>query len=149
MKNLLFLGIVLLLASCSQDDDVITQGNTAAAQQVQTTVSTGGDWRITSFIDSGDDETAYFAGYTFQFLANDVVEAVSSSTTYTGTWSVGSNSSDDDSSSDLDFNLFFALTNKFEELNDDWDIVSQSATKLELIDVSGGNGGTDYLTFER
>ena len=41
------------------------------------------------------------------------------------------------------------LTNNFEELNDDWDVVSQSATKIELIDVSGGNGGTDYLTFER
>jgi len=41
------------------------------------------------------------------------------------------------------------LTNDFEDLNDDWDFISQSATKVELIDVSGGNGGTDYLTFEK
>ena len=29
----------------------------------------------------------------------------------------------------------------FEDLNDDWDFISQSSTKIELIDVSGGNGG--------
>jgi hypothetical protein len=40
------------------------------------------------------------------------------------------------------------LTNDFEDLNDDWDIISHSPTKIELKDVSGGNGGTDYLTFE-
>lgn len=36
-----------------------------------------------------------------------------------------------------------------DELTDDWDIISYSATKIQLIDVSGGNGGTDYLTFEK
>ncbi len=55
----------------------------------------------------------------------------------------------DDDSDDLDFNIVFQLTNDFEDLNDDWDIISHSATKIELIDVSGGNGGTDYLTFEK
>jgi hypothetical protein len=39
--------------------------------------------------------------------------------------------------------------NDFEDLNDDWDIISRSSTKIELIDISGGNGGTDYLTFEK
>ena len=39
--------------------------------------------------------------------------------------------------------------NDFEDLNDDWDIISQSSSKIELIDISGGNGGTDYLTFEK
>ena len=27
--------------------------------------------------------------------------------------------------------------------------ISQKYTKIELIDISGGNGGTDYLTFEK
>jgi hypothetical protein len=54
----------------------------------------------------------------------------------------------DDSSDDLDFNIFFNVANDFEDLNDDWDIISQSSSKIELIDISGGNGGTDYLTFE-
>ena len=47
------------------------------------------------------------------------------------------------------FNLYFDLTNDFEDLNDDWDFISQSANKIELLDVSGGSGETDYLTFEK
>jgi hypothetical protein len=56
---------------------------------------------------------------------------------------------DDSPGSDMDFNIFFNLTNNFEDLNEDWHIVSQSSTRIELIHVSGGNGGTDTLTFER
>ncbi|MEZ4988540.1 MAG: hypothetical protein R2795_26535 [Saprospiraceae bacterium] len=41
------------------------------------------------------------------------------------------------------------MSNRFEELNEDWEIISQSDTRIELVHVSGGNGGTDYLTFER
>ena len=57
------------------------------------------------------------------------------------------NSSDDDD----DFILDFAVpeSSDFEDLIDDWDFISVSNTKIELIDISGGNGGTDYLTFER
>ncbi|MEZ5069461.1 MAG: hypothetical protein R2751_00485 [Bacteroidales bacterium] len=57
--------------------------------------------------------------------------------------------SDDDSPEDLHFHIFFSLSNDFEDLNDDWEILSHSATKIELVDVSGGNGGTDYLTFTK
>ena len=73
-----------------------------------------------------------------------------------GTWSVedddsNSSSDSDDSTDDDDFNIFFPVpdTNDFEDLNDDWDIVSISNNKIELTDVSGGNGGTDFLTFEK
>jgi putative transposase len=37
----------------------------------------------------------------------------------------------------------------FDDLSDDWDIVSIDATTINLIDVSGGNGGTDRLTFKK
>ena len=38
---------------------------------------------------------------------------------------------------------------EFEELTDDWEITEKSATVIKLRDVSGGNGGTDYLTFTK
>ena len=57
----------------------------------------------------------------------------------------GSSSSSDDDH----FVVFFASPPDFADLSDDWSIVSVSTTKIELIDVSGGNGGTDYLTFEK
>jgi hypothetical protein len=69
--------------------------------------------------------------------------------TYEGTWSISDSNSSDDSPDDLDFNILFNLTNDFEDLNDDWDILSVTASKIELVDVSGGNGGTDFLTFEK
>ena len=38
---------------------------------------------------------------------------------------------------------------EYMDLSDDWDIVERTDTKIRLQDVSGGNGGTDYLTFEK
>ena len=116
---------------------------------VQNNVQAGA-WRITSFIDSGKDETNHFTGYSFTFDSNGTITSTNSSVTYSGTWSITDNNSNDDSpNSDVDFNIFFNLTNNFEDLSEDWNIVSQSSTRIELIHVSGGNGGTDTLTFER
>lgn len=50
---------------------------------------------------------------------------------------------------EIDFNIFFASPENFSELSDDWNIVSYSDTKIELMDVSGGDGETDLLTFEK
>lgn len=161
--NKIFFRLSLLLFSvvivgCSNDDDNQNNNNDNTTSADQTTqIMEEGTWRITNFIDSGDDETADFNGYAFTFLANGTVNAVKGNETVSGTWSItddNSNSSSDDdgnSSDDDDFNLFFPVpdTNKFEDLNDDWDFVSISNTKIELIDISGGNGGTDLLTFER
>lgn len=133
------------IISCNKDDD--NSGN-----NVQSTVQRNvqnGTWRITKFIDSGKDETIHFTGYNFTFNSSGVLNANKGTINYNGTWSITDNNSNDDSQDDLDFNINFILTNDFEDLNDDWDFISQSSTKIELIDVSGGNGGTDYLTFEK
>lgn len=53
------------------------------------------------------------------------------------------------SSGDIDFNIFFASPVDFSELSEDWDIITNSSSKIELIHESGGNGGTDLLTFEK
>jgi hypothetical protein len=138
-----------LAMSCDKDDDN-TQQQETTAQQTQNTAQSG-SWKITYFFDSDQNETNHFNGYTFTFKENGSLVAVNGSTTITGTWSVtDSNSSDDDGgSSNTDFNIFFASPPDFEELSDDWDIISVTNSKIELTDVSGGNGGTDFLTFEK
>ncbi|MBU2018304.1 MAG: META domain-containing protein [Bacteroidetes bacterium] len=108
---------------------------------------TSGSWRITYFNDSGTNETANFNSYNFTFNGDGTLTAVNGSNTYSGTWSVTDSNSNDDSPDDLDFNIYFKLTNDFEDLNDDWDIISHTSSELKLNDVSGGNGGTDELTF--
>tara|TARA_R110001606_G_scaffold24628_4_gene81214 strand:+ start:897 stop:1445 length:549 start_codon:yes stop_codon:yes gene_type:complete len=145
--NFIALGMITILfvISCSNDDD--NSGNNTKTT-VQNNVQNG-TWRITKFIDSGKDEINHFTGYNFTFQSSGVLNANNGTNNYDGTWSITDSTSNDDSKDDLDFNINFNLTNDFEDLNDDWDIISQSATKIELIDISGGNGGTDYLTFEK
>ena len=159
MRTKLFSGIIVLLSlslmssTCSSDDDLLND-NSAQIAQIEDN-ATAGTWRITNFVDSGVNETADFNGYDFTFNSDGSLIASNGSNTLNGTWSVtdDSNSSSDDSNDDddIDFNIFFPVpdSNDFEDLNDDWDVVSNSATQIVLIDISGGNGGTDMLTFER
>ncbi|MBP6334523.1 MAG: hypothetical protein KA444_03550 [Bacteroidia bacterium] len=102
-----------------------------------------GQWKITYFNDSGNDETAHFTGYSFQFNSNGTVTATKGSTIVNGTWSDGN----DNSTPKLVLN--FGTTVKFDELNEDWHITQQSSTMIKLEHVSGGNGGTDLLYFEK
>lgn len=147
---LMFTGIITLMTSCSGDD---SPNNLSSNPQPVIDAAATGEWKITYFFDTDSDETAHFTSYVFTFGSGNVLTATNGTNTYTGTWSVtdSSSGSDDDSNSsnDLDFNIGFAAPANFEELSDDWDIISYSATKIELVDVSGGNGGTDYLTFEK
>ena len=147
---LLLLGFLslLLIMSCSSDDD--SNSNNNAQNDIKNNVQSG-TWQITNFIDSGIDETTDFAGYDFTFESSGVLNANNGTNDFNGTWSVTNSDSNDDSpdDNDLDFNINFNFPNDFENLSDDWDIISQSPNKIELTDVSGGNGGTDFLTFEK
>lgn len=132
---------------CSNDDD-----NSPSSIDPTPVINTAvqGNWRITLFNDSGNDETAHFTGYNFTFASNGTLTSSNGTNTYTGSWSITNDNSNDDSpSNDLDFNIAFSSPPNFEDLTEDWNIISYSATKMQLVHVSGGNGGTDYLTFER
>jgi len=146
-RIVLIIPLMLFALSCS-DDDNDGNGNEQTKDRIEDNL-TSGTWRITKFIDSDKDETADFNGYDFTFDGSGALTADDGTNAYTGTWSITNSSGDDDSSNDLELNIFFDLTNQFEDLNDDWDFISESATKIELIDVSGGNGDTDYLTFQK
>lgn len=137
----------ILTVSCSGDDN---NSSSANPTPVINTV-TQGTWRVTYYFDTDTEETNHFTGYNFTFGSGNALTATNGTDTFTGTWSVtADNSSDDDNpSSDLDFNIAFSTPANFADLTDDWDIVSRTDTKIELIDVSGGNGGTDRLTFEK
>jgi hypothetical protein len=146
MKKLLLPLVVLLIvgiSSCSEDDS-----NPSVRDDVVNTVSAG-SWRITYFFDTDKEETDNFSGYSFTFNPGNVLTASNGANTYTGTWSITSSSSYDDSMDDLDFNIAFAAPEDFEELSEDWEILSRTETKIELRHVSGGNGGTDLLTFDK
>ena len=145
----IFLLLLNIVSSCSDEDDTTVVNNSVDPTPVINVVNNG-TWRITLFNDSGVDETLNFTDYDFSFGASNILSATNGTNTYSGTWSVTSdNSLDDSPSNDLDFNIAFSAPANFAELTEDWNIISYTATKIELIHVSGGNGGTDYITFEK
>ncbi len=147
---LVMLSFSLMLLACSSDDDDV-KDNSQQISQIENIVESG-TWRITNFIDSGKNETSDFTGYDFLFNSDGSLIATNGTNTIDGTWSITDDSSSSSSSDDdIDFNIFFPVpdTNDFEDLNDNWDIISSTSTKIELIDISGGNVGTDTLTFEK
>ncbi len=147
LKGFLVLSFLLIMLSCSSEDAAMAD-NSAEIEQIKINAKSG-TWRITSYVDSGQNETNDYTGYNFTFNVDGALMASDGSNTINGTWSVTDDSDIDDNSNDIDFNIFFSTPPNFEELSDDWDIVSTSQTKIELIDVSGGNGGTDTLIFEK
>ena len=152
--GLIVMTCLLSLYSCSKSDNATNDTSNSTAELVAN-VAKSGTWEVTYFYDSDHEETSNFSGFSFTFNEGGTLVAVDGTTTVTGTWSItdnsGSSSDDDGSSSDNDndFNIFFTSPDTFEDLSDDWDIISISNDKIELIDVSGGNGGTDYLTFTK
>ena len=141
----------VFLLSCDSEEDssnVITQADMDAIRST----ALSGSWRISYFFDTDKEETSNFEGYAFIFGSDGSVTAVKDATEVSGTWSItDSNSTDDspDDSSDVDFNLNFPSPEMFMDLTDDWDILEYSQNQIKLIDISGGNGGTDYLTFQK
>ena len=145
----LSIGLCLFLLNCSTGDD----GNPNTTAQMIADISANmsvSSWRISSYIDSGEDETSDFEFYNFTFASDGTLTASNGTNTLVGSWSVtSSSSSDDDNDDDIDFNINFPVpdTNPFEDLNDDWDVISYTSTSIVLRDVSGGDGSVDSLSF--
>ncbi|WP_417350430.1 hypothetical protein [Flavobacterium alkalisoli] len=146
LKLMLACTLIISAAACSSDDD-----NSFVNNDLSEIISMAqsGSWKISSYVDSGNDETNHFTGYNFTFGSGGVLTATNGDATYTGTWSVTNDddSNDDNPSGDVDFNIAFTSPADFADLTDDWHIVQVTATTISLIDVSGGNGGTDTLVF--
>ncbi len=135
--------VALTAMTCEKDD---SDDNSPTALQ---NIALNGKWKITYYYDTDHEETNSYINYRFTFAGSNLVTATNGTTTITGTWSVTDSNSNDDSLSDLDFNLLFTSPAQFSELSDDWEVIEKSATVIKLKDVSGGNGGTDYLTFTK
>ncbi len=155
-KRIVFSYIILStlwIAGCTSDDSSENTGNLDAMVQEITDMVVSGSWIVTSFIDSGVDETDDFSGYVFTFNANGSLTASNGTNTIEGSWSITSDDSSDDSPDDdfddVDFNIFFASPDSFSELTEDWEIVSSSDSRIDLIHISGGDGDTDTLTLVR
>lgn len=104
---------------------------------------TTGYWYVTYFFDD-TDETTDFADFTFNFNSDGSAAATDMSGTTNGIWSTSSGDE-----TELELNLNFGMTIPLDQIAEDWDVLEYSNDIIRLKDLSGGDGSTDFLTFER
>ncbi|HBL79412.1 MAG: hypothetical protein CL524_15355 [Aequorivita sp.] len=139
MKKILILFAIVTFASCSSDDDS-GNVNTNEFENIKTTLPQG-EWKVSKLIDGQSDHTMDFESFIFTFNGDGTVKAQNDLLTENGTWAY------DNSSSSEELVLQFSEQTPFDEINDDWDIVSVTNSQIELSDISGGDGDVELLTF--
>jgi len=116
-----FLIIISLtaLSSCKKDDST---NSTTSVDQIVTT----GTWRVSYFVESTEDKTSDFTGYTFSFNTNGELVALNSGVNTTGNWGW------DDSSSK--FHISIGTNKPLSDLTDDWLILEKTTSLIKLKD---------------
>ena len=142
MKKLSLLLLVGLMFSCGLTpsepilpEETLTTKCSSLSGLVET-LKDSDDWKITSFIEDGKDETFKFTLFTFNFQSNGQLVATSDGQTVNGTYRVFC----DDGK--LEMSMSFSADSPLRELNDDWYFLSQSGRCL-LFEDDG-----DQLTIE-
>ena len=104
-----------------------------------------GNWVVASYIDSGENSTAEYSNYSLNFNMDGTVTATDGgSNTFYGNWEVFTSNN-----GDLKLLLDFENQVPFDEFNDDWLVIDLQTNRIELYDLSGGDGTEDFLVFER
>jgi hypothetical protein len=140
MNKFLFTISLLLLISCKRESNV-----------TQTSVENSlidSNWSISFYQDSDEDQTSNYQGYIFYFGEDNVLRAEKNGILETGTWSISDSNSSDDSIDGLHLNIVL-YGDPLSDLTDEWDIQTYNNKNIKLIDVSGGNGGTDIVIFDK
>lgn len=104
-------------------------------------ILTDGTWIVALYMDGPDNDTAIYNGYEIDFRADGSLIAESDTDLIDGTWDV--------IGSDSTLVLNFGGDIPFDELEDDWDVFSVETARVEVRDVSGGDGSLDVLVFEK
>lgn len=143
------LGFSLVFVCCSKKEDGASSSSnnsqaTGGGANGNITVSylQQSHWKVSYLNSNGKDETGKLSGYVLAFKGDGTVAAMKGGASLPGTWAYRY----DDNKYKLIMN--FGEGEPFRELNNDWEIMNTSTFNIRLQDVSGGNGGTDFLTLE-
>lgn len=151
IKSSLFLMLFVLCTSCETDDDSVDMGQeqfaAADVTMLRSTANTG-TWRISRFIEDDEDITNFFQGFRLTFNDDGSLVVENETLTLNGTWRIDFDDDDDD----LEFELSIAtssndLDEEFDELTEDWDVVSFSDNRITLSDDDEVDD--DQLVLER
>jgi hypothetical protein len=107
-----------------------------------------GQWKVTYFFDR-TDETSDFDGFTFEFKYGGVLVAAKGSQTWTGTWTGTWSDNCDNSSNKFCLGFSGSLPSGLDEITEDWQVVEIKDNFMHFEHVSGGDGHTEVLHFEK
>jgi hypothetical protein len=130
-----FTALIIVLGILTACDH--SAGTTANSSQVVAS----GNWKISQFLDSGNDETGDFNDYVFTFTTGGTVAAVKNGVTTNGTWSINSSST----KFTINFGPKTDANKPLGELTDDWKIITNSNTEIRLTDDNSSSG--EFLSF--
>ena len=126
MKKLFYLPalmaayMILTAGSCKRDDDSTNPSNPSVP---------GSGWRISLYMEPGENKTQDYNGYVFGFSSDGSMTAVRNSQTTTGTWQQFQNDG---------LNRFRIMLNtsdnKLSDLNHSWVLVSKNDALISLRD---------------
>ncbi|WP_297695533.1 hypothetical protein [uncultured Eudoraea sp.] len=102
-----------------------------------------GDWVVAEYVDGEIDKTDNYVGYTFDFMANNLINTTSSEmgVSYPGLWRVLRNSD-----GKLKVYLNFGEVDILDELTEDWVFDSITDNKIILKDVSDDPGTMEKVS---
>ena len=141
MKNFILIFSLIILASCSTDDDAGDVINNEFEQIIS--ILPQEEWAVSNLFTDNSDHTADFQGFTFNFREDGSVEGQTDLYTEVGTWAYKSTSENGEQ-----LVLQFSGTPPFDKISNDWMIVSASVSKIELV-IEGDNEDTQLLVFSR
>lgn len=145
---LFFVFLFNIAGTCCNDDTIPAVAAKDAAPVINTVNK--GTWKIIYFFDDNSNKTSLFLGNSFVFDSNNILTVNTNATTYSGSWSVlQSVVVDDNPNNDLSFSISFSSPDNLLRLTNNWDVFERTETRLILRDINGGNGGIDYLTFQK
>lgn len=131
--------LVIVVVSCSKNEVAVNSNTTTSNTIVQ------GNWKVTYVTDNNTDHTADFNGFTLKFVAGGTASISNSLLSVSGNW----NSYNDDSQNKLSLAFNTTILSFIGYLNEDWHILERTTVKIRMEHISGGGGGTDYLTIEK
>lgn len=141
--KLILVGLLAFSFTACEDDSSDDLQNSSSSPSSSSETIQSASWEITNYEDDNENETYHFNGYRFDFSDNGEASATNGTNTQNGIWSFTN-----DSDGNLKLNLDFGQQEPWDDLEDDWDVLSVSDSKIDLKDVSGGDGSIDLLTFE-
>ncbi len=88
--TVVMVGVALTIMSCSKEAPVaVTEQDPSI--EILAKQPTPGIYVVARFIDTGDNETAQFSGYTFEFQADgDLIVTTNTGAVFTGFWDLNS-----------------------------------------------------------